>query len=130
MTHVDEKAGQTTPQALAGIRICDFSGQLAGAGATKWLAAFGAEVIRIEDPVREGRWDILRGIGPYVDERRGARVRRRLQQPQHRQARHHAQPAHRARQGAAGRADPQSDVRDRELRRRRARTLGLRLRRS
>jgi crotonobetainyl-CoA:carnitine CoA-transferase CaiB-like acyl-CoA transferase len=57
--------------ALAGIRVCDFCGQLAGAGATKWLAAFGAEVIRIEDPVREGRWDILRGIGPYVDERRG-----------------------------------------------------------
>jgi crotonobetainyl-CoA:carnitine CoA-transferase CaiB-like acyl-CoA transferase len=59
------------PAALAGIRICDFSGQLAGAGATKWLAAFGAEVTRIEDPTREGRWDILRGIGPFVDERRG-----------------------------------------------------------
>jgi crotonobetainyl-CoA:carnitine CoA-transferase CaiB-like acyl-CoA transferase len=67
--------GQTetsvTPQALAGVRICDFSGQLAGAGATEWLAAFGAEVIRIEDPVRHGRWDILRGIAPFVDERRG-----------------------------------------------------------
>jgi crotonobetainyl-CoA:carnitine CoA-transferase CaiB-like acyl-CoA transferase len=60
-----------TPQALAGVRVCDFCGQLAGAGATKWLAAFGAEVIRIEDPVRQGRWDILRGIGPFVDERRG-----------------------------------------------------------
>src|ERR1700747_1644093 len=59
------------PAALAGIRICDFCGQLAGAGATKWLAAFGAEVIRIEDPVRDGRWDILRGIAPFVDERRG-----------------------------------------------------------
>jgi crotonobetainyl-CoA:carnitine CoA-transferase CaiB-like acyl-CoA transferase len=59
------------PAALAGIRICDFSGQLAGAGATKWLAAFGAEVIRIEDPTRDGRWDILRGIAPFVDERRG-----------------------------------------------------------
>jgi benzylsuccinate CoA-transferase BbsF subunit len=59
------------PAALAGVRICDFCGQLAGAGATKWLAAFGAEVIRVEDPVRQGRWDILRGIGPYVDERRG-----------------------------------------------------------
>lgn len=57
--------------ALAGIRVADFCGQLAGAGATKWLAAFGAEVIRIEDPVMEGRWDILRGIAPYVDERRG-----------------------------------------------------------
>jgi benzylsuccinate CoA-transferase BbsF subunit len=60
-----------SPAALAGIRICDFSGQLAGAGATKWLAAFGAEVIRIEDPTRDGRWDILRGIAPFVDERRG-----------------------------------------------------------
>ena len=58
-------------QALAGYRICDFTGQLAGAGATKWLAAFGAEVIRIEDPVRQGRWDILRGNPPFIDERRG-----------------------------------------------------------
>jgi benzylsuccinate CoA-transferase BbsF subunit len=57
--------------ALRDYRICDFTGQLAGAGATKWLASFGAEVIRIEDPVRQGRWDILRGIEPFVDERRG-----------------------------------------------------------
>ncbi len=57
--------------ALAKYRICDFTGQLAGAGATKWLASFGAEVIRIEDPVRQGRWDILRGMDPFVDERRG-----------------------------------------------------------
>ncbi|RYI20887.1 MAG: CoA transferase, partial [Acetobacteraceae bacterium] len=51
--------------ALSGIRICDFTGQLAGAGATRWLAAFGAEVIRIEDPVRNGQWDILRGMPPF-----------------------------------------------------------------
>ena len=57
--------------ALSRFRICDFTGQLAGAGATKWLASFGAEVIRIEDPVRQGRWDILRGLDPFVDERRG-----------------------------------------------------------
>ena len=57
--------------ALEGIRICDFTGQLAGAGSTRWLAAFGAEVIRIEDPVLEGRWDILRGMVPFKDERRG-----------------------------------------------------------
>jgi crotonobetainyl-CoA:carnitine CoA-transferase CaiB-like acyl-CoA transferase len=57
--------------ALSSFRVCDFSGQLAGAGATKWLAAFGAEVIRIEDPVRKGRWDVLRGGPPYVDARRG-----------------------------------------------------------
>jgi crotonobetainyl-CoA:carnitine CoA-transferase CaiB-like acyl-CoA transferase len=57
--------------ALSHIRICDFTGQLAGAGATKWLAAFGAEVIRIEDPVTLGLWDILRPMPPFVDERRG-----------------------------------------------------------
>lgn len=58
-------------EALSSFRICDFTGQLAGAGATKWLASFGAEVIRIEDPVREGRWDILRGTPPFIDDRRG-----------------------------------------------------------
>ncbi|MEN8160752.1 MAG: CoA transferase [Myxococcota bacterium] len=57
--------------ALGHVRICDFTGQLAGAGATKWLAAFGAEVIRIEDPVKQGTWDILRMMPPFVDERRG-----------------------------------------------------------
>jgi crotonobetainyl-CoA:carnitine CoA-transferase CaiB-like acyl-CoA transferase len=60
--------------ALGHLRICDFSGQLAGAGATKILAAFGAEVIRVEDPITEGRWDMLRGIGPFVDERRGTNL--------------------------------------------------------
>jgi crotonobetainyl-CoA:carnitine CoA-transferase CaiB-like acyl-CoA transferase len=42
-----------------------------GAGATKILAAFGAEVIRVEDPATQGLWDALRGVGPYVDDRRG-----------------------------------------------------------
>jgi crotonobetainyl-CoA:carnitine CoA-transferase CaiB-like acyl-CoA transferase len=60
--------------ALSHIRICDFTGQLAGAGATKWLAAFGAQVIRIEDPVMQGRWDILRGMAPFVDDRRGVEL--------------------------------------------------------
>ncbi len=58
-------------QALAHLRICDFTGQLAGAGATRFLAAFGAEVIRIEDPLQRGRWDILRGNPPFADARRG-----------------------------------------------------------
>jgi benzylsuccinate CoA-transferase BbsF subunit len=60
-----------TSTALAHLRICDFSGQLAGAGATRILAAFGAQVIRIEDPVQRGRWDILRGVPPFVDDRKG-----------------------------------------------------------
>ena len=57
--------------ALSKIRICDFTGQLAGAGATKILAMFGAQVIRVEDRLRQGQWDIFRGNGPWPDERRG-----------------------------------------------------------
>ncbi len=57
--------------ALGHLRICDFTGQLAGAGATKFMAAFGAQVIRIEDPTRKGKWDILRGIPPFPDQRHG-----------------------------------------------------------
>jgi crotonobetainyl-CoA:carnitine CoA-transferase CaiB-like acyl-CoA transferase len=54
------------PGPLQDVRICDLSGQLAGAGATRVLAAFGAQVIRIEDPVRKGMWDIVRQIGPRI----------------------------------------------------------------
>src|SRR5437867_3083187 len=59
---------------LSRYRICDLSGQLAGAGATKVLAAFGAQVIRVEDPVQQGRWDILRATGPYRDDRRSVNL--------------------------------------------------------
>ena len=60
--------------ALSHLRICDLTGQLAGAGATRFLAAFGAQVIRVEDPVRQGSWDILRGVPPFVDDRRGVNL--------------------------------------------------------
>lgn len=59
---------------LSHLRVCDLGGQLAGAGATKILAAFGAEVIRVEDPVTRGMWDALRGVGPFVDKRRGVNL--------------------------------------------------------
>ncbi len=65
------RALEPSDGALTGLRICDFSGVLAGAGATKFLAAFGAQVIRVEDPVRKGGWDILRGAPPFKDDRRG-----------------------------------------------------------
>src|ERR1700735_2253294 len=58
------RAPGPAPRALGGLRICDLSGQLAGAGATRFLAAFGAQVIRVEDPSNQGRWDILRGADP------------------------------------------------------------------
>ena len=68
--HSTGSSASPSSLALAGYRICDFTGQLAGAGATRWLASFGAEVIRIEDPVKKGSWDILRGSPPFKDERR------------------------------------------------------------
>ena len=61
----------STSAALQHIRVCDLSGLVAGAGATKILAAFGADVIRVEDPTNNGRWDISREMAPFVDERRG-----------------------------------------------------------
>ena len=60
--------------ALSPIRVCDLSGQLAGAGATRFMAAFGAQVIRIEDRLTQGGWDLFRGNGPYKDERRGTNL--------------------------------------------------------
>lgn len=53
------------------MRITDMTGQLAGAGATRILAAFGAQVIRVEDPVRKGGWDILRQLGPWLRDEDG-----------------------------------------------------------
>jgi benzylsuccinate CoA-transferase BbsF subunit len=67
----DAEEGTRVPGPLHGIRVCDLGGQLAGAGATRYLAAFGAEVIRVEDPSNQGGWDIVRGAAPHVDDRRG-----------------------------------------------------------
>jgi crotonobetainyl-CoA:carnitine CoA-transferase CaiB-like acyl-CoA transferase len=86
---IDPRPGPRSA-ALSHLTICDLTGQLAGASATRFLAAFGARVIRVEDPVRQGRWDILRGSPPYVAA--GDRARRLLQQSQRREARGDHQP--------------------------------------
>ena len=70
-TIISKEKTQSHNSALSGIRICDFTGQLAGAGATKILATLGAQVIRVEDNINKGGWDIFRGTGPWPDERRG-----------------------------------------------------------
>ena len=48
--------------ALSGIRVLDLSQHISGPYCTKMLAAFGAEVVKIEKP---GEGDIARRLGPF-----------------------------------------------------------------
>jgi len=50
---VAENNGTPRPRALENIRVVDFSWVRAGPWATRWLGAFGAEIIKIEWPENE-----------------------------------------------------------------------------
>jgi crotonobetainyl-CoA:carnitine CoA-transferase CaiB-like acyl-CoA transferase len=50
---IQEDGVMSRPQALADIRVVDFSWVRAGPWATRWLGAFGAEIIKIEWPENE-----------------------------------------------------------------------------
>jgi len=52
-------------KALEGIRVLDLSRHVSGPYCTKMLAAFGAEVIKVEKP---GLGDMARHIGPFLDD--------------------------------------------------------------
>lgn len=57
-------AQQTDDLPLAGVKVLDFMWALAGPGATRILADFGAEVIRIES---SSKLDVCRTIRPFID---------------------------------------------------------------
>jgi formyl-CoA transferase len=59
----DEIAGGGKPRLLDGIRVLDLTRFLSGPQATLFLAAMGAEVVRIDDPVRG---DPTAGAPPYL----------------------------------------------------------------
>ena len=75
--------------ALSHIRVCDFTGQLAGAGATRIMAIFGAQVIRIEDRVNRRALGRAAGRGPLHRRAAGQRAWGPVQQPQRPEAGHH-----------------------------------------
>jgi len=59
------------PFALSGVRVIDLSWMLASAGSGRFLAALGAEVIKVE---HESRWDGMRfSLGTYPEGGRAAR---------------------------------------------------------
>jgi CoA:oxalate CoA-transferase len=60
----DQSRPEASTQALAGVRVLDFSQNIAGPFCTKLMADFGAEVVKVEP---RGTGDVSRAYGPFKD---------------------------------------------------------------
>ncbi len=63
-----EPARQPMRRPLDGIKILDFMWALAGPGATRTLADYGATVVKVESELKP---DVLRGVHPFIGEEGG-----------------------------------------------------------
>ncbi|MYA81162.1 MAG: CoA transferase [Acidimicrobiales bacterium] len=61
-------AGQQMERPLDDIKILDFMWALAGPGATRTLADYGATVVKVESELKP---DVLRGVHPFIGEEGG-----------------------------------------------------------
>lgn len=71
-------APDETPWALNGLRVLDLSWMLATAGAGRYLAAFGADVLRVE---HESHWDHMRWVVSGIVPSGGREERERATSP-------------------------------------------------
>lgn len=61
-------AGQSMERPLDDVKVLDFMWALAGPGATRTLADYGATVVKVESELKP---DVLRGVHPFIGEEGG-----------------------------------------------------------